>query len=125
MESGMRRLWFAAMMGVLLLAAGAASARVEIQTYDLPDGARPHDVAVGSDDIVWYTAQGAGALGRLEPGSGKVSHIPLGEGSAPHGVIVGPDGAPWITDSGLNAILRVDPASWAVRRFPTTGRAHD
>src|SRR3546814_14587415 len=106
------------MMGELLLAAGAASARVEIQTYDLPDGARPHDVAVGSDDIVWYTAQGAGALGRLEPGSGKVSHIPLGEGSAPPGVLVGPDGATWINDSGLNALHRAHPASWAGERLP-------
>src|SRR3546814_1750096 len=96
----------------------AARAKVEIQAYDLPDGALPHDGAVGADGIFWYTAQNAGAFGRLEPNSGEVAHIPLGEGSAPHGVIVGPDGAPWITDSGLNAIVRVDPASRTVKRFP-------
>ena len=68
--------------------------------------------------MVWFTAQAAGALGRLDPRSGHVDEFPLGDGSAPHGVIVGPDGAPWVTDGGLNAILRVDPASHAIRSFP-------
>ena len=67
---------------------------------------------------MWYTAQAAGALGRLDPQTGETHHIPLGSGSAPHGVIVGPDGAPWITDGGLNAIVRVDPATEEVRRYP-------
>jgi virginiamycin B lyase len=66
---------------------------------------------------VWYTAQHAGALGTLDPKTGRTRHIPLGDGSAPHGVIVGPDGAPWITDGGLNAIVRVDPKTEAVRLF--------
>jgi virginiamycin B lyase len=68
--------------------------------------------------MVWYTAQRAGALGRLDPATGETHHIPLGGGSAPHGVIVGPDGAPWITDGGLNAIVRVDPETEAVQVFP-------
>jgi virginiamycin B lyase len=73
---------------------------------------------------VWYTAQHQGALGRLDPETGKTEHIPLGEGSAPHGVIVGPDGAPWVTDSGLNAIVRVDPKTRQVKRFPLAGRGY-
>jgi virginiamycin B lyase len=67
---------------------------------------------------VWYTAQHSGALGRLDPATGKTTHVPLGDGSAPHGVIVGPDGAAWVTDGGLNAIVRVDPGTLAVKRFP-------
>jgi virginiamycin B lyase len=67
---------------------------------------------------VWYTAQGSGELGRLDPSTGDTHHIKLGDGSAPHGVIVGPDGAPWVTDSGLNAIVRVDPSTEEVRLFP-------
>ena len=84
-------------------------------TTQVPDGARPHDVAPAPDGTVWYTAQGSGELGRLDPATGESSEIPLGAGSAPHGVIVGPDGAPWVTDGGLNAIVRVDPATEAVR----------
>ena len=62
-----------------------------IQEYDVPRGSHPHDVAPASDGTVWYTAQAAGELGRLDPESGQIHRIPLGAGSAPHGVIVGPD----------------------------------
>ena len=84
----------------------------------MPAGSRPHDVAPARDGGVWYTAQGSGALGWLDPKTGRIRQVPLGAGSAPHGVIVGPDGAPWITDGGLNAIVRVDPRTRRVRRFP-------
>lgn len=102
-----------------LLAAAAAGAEVLSQSFALPaGGGYPHDVAVGGDGTVWYTAQRTGQLGRLDPSTGKIELIPLGRGSAPHGVIVGPDGAPWVTDSGANAIVRVDPATRQVRGWP-------
>ncbi|MBI4183112.1 MAG: lyase [Proteobacteria bacterium] len=107
-----------ATIALLALAPGAAGAEVRIESFRLPAGAHPHDVAPAPDGGVWYTAQHQGALGRLDPATGEVRQIPLGEGSAPHGVIVGPDGAPWITDGGLNAIVRVDPRSLAVTRYP-------
>jgi virginiamycin B lyase len=101
-------------------AAGATSstAALSVREYPVPAGSRPHDVAPAVDGGVWYTAQGSGELGWLDPKTGRTRHIPLGDGSAPHGVIVGPDGAPWITDGGLNAIVRVDPRTERVRRFP-------
>lgn len=103
----------------LLLSCGLAHA-AEVKYFDVPKGAHPHDVAPDPepDGPVWYTAQRQGALGRLDPRTGKVEQIPLGEGSSPHGVVIGPDGAPWITDSGLNAIVRVDPTTREVKRFP-------
>lgn len=108
-----------ALAAALLLLPPAAGAEIVTRTYELPKGGgSPHDVAVGADGIVWYTAQRDGKLGRLEPATGKVELVPLGEGSAPHGVIVGPDGAPWITDGGLNAIVRVDPKTRAVKSWP-------
>lgn len=89
-----------------------------IESFDVPKGSHPHDVAVTPDGAaVWYTAQATGKLGRLDPATGKTVEIPLGDGSSPHGVIVGPDGAPWVTDTGLNAILRIDPATSAVTRY--------
>ncbi|HZG66631.1 MAG TPA: hypothetical protein VEZ12_07795, partial [Herpetosiphonaceae bacterium] len=89
-----------------------------VQEYAVPRGSHPHDVAPAPDGGVWYTAQGSGELGYLDPATGETRHIRLGNGSAPHGVIVGPDGAPWITDGGLNAIVRVDPATEQVQLFP-------
>ena len=98
--------------------AWAQDGAVPLREYPVPQGSHPHDVAPASDGTVWYTAQTAGALGRLDPATGKFREIKLGEGSAPHGVIVGPDGAAWVTDGGLNAIVRVSPATGEVRRFP-------
>ncbi len=89
-----------------------------VQTYRVPNGAHPHDVAPASDGGVWYTGQGNGTLGWLDPATGDVVETPLGSGSAPHGVVSGPDGAAWVTDQGLDAIVRVTPGDFDVRVFP-------
>lgn len=86
-----------------------ASQPANTKVFQLPDGARVHDVAPAPDGKIWYTAQRQGALGILDPANGKIRQIPLGKDSAPHGVIQGPDGAAWITDGGQNAIVRFDP----------------
>lgn len=95
-----------------------ASVAITFREYAVPSGSRPHDVAPAVDGGVWFTAQGRGALGWLDPESGAIGLAQLGEGSAPHGVIVGPDGAPWVTDSGLNAIVRVDPRTYESTVYP-------
>jgi virginiamycin B lyase len=110
---------------LLLLAAGSALAEPTTQVYEVPAGARPHDVAPAPDGKVWYTAQAQGALGILDPATGAVRQVPLGDGARPHGVIAGPDGAAWITDGGLNAIVRVDPATETVKTWPLPDSADD
>jgi virginiamycin B lyase len=97
--------------------APARASEQHVQEYEVPNGSHPHDVAVAEDGRVWYTAQGSGELGRLDPDTGDVEEVALGDGSRPHGVIIGPDGAPWVTDGGLNAIVRVEPSSLDVRTF--------
>ena len=107
-------------------AAGTSSTRVSVAEYPVPPRQAPRRRSP-RDGGVWYTAQGSGELGWLDPKTGRTRHVALGSGSAPHGVIVGPDGAPWITDGGLNAIVRVDPKTRRVRRFPlpaSTGYAN-
>src|SRR5919197_3890310 len=106
------------LLAVLASLFAATAAAQQVRYFPLPSGAGPHDVAPAPDGTVWYTAQRAGALGRLDPRTGKAEQIPLGKNSAPHGVIVGPDGAAWVTDSGINAIVRVDPQTRAVKTFP-------
>jgi virginiamycin B lyase len=80
-------------------------------SYPVPDGSHPHDVAPALAGGVWYTAQGSGELGLLDPATGDTEHIDLGPGSSPHGVITDASGAAWITDGGLNAIVRVDAST--------------
>jgi virginiamycin B lyase len=92
--------------------------RSVLKEFPIPSGSHPHDVAPTTKaETVWYTAQGSGKLGWLDPNTGSTHEITLGHGSAPHGVIIGPDGAPWITDGGLNAIVRVDPLTEKMRLF--------
>ncbi|HEY3224972.1 MAG TPA: lyase [Pseudolabrys sp.] len=90
----------------------------QVSYFDVPHGAHPHDVAPAPDGTVWYTAQHQGAIGILDPKTGKVTQVSLGSGAAPHGVIVGPDRAAWITEGGQNAIARFDPETNAVKLFP-------
>lgn len=103
---------------LVLLAWPAAAGEVRIESFPVPEGARPHDAAPAPDGTVWYTAQHQGALGRLDPATGETEHVPLGDGSRPHGVIVGPDDLAWITDGGLNAIVSVHPETLEVSRYP-------
>lgn len=46
-----------------------------LQEYPVPSGSRPHDVAPAPDGSIWYTAQGSGELGRLDPATGETRHI--------------------------------------------------
>lgn len=107
-----------ALLAVTLCIGQAHAQSPTFDSFTVPAGSAPHDVAPSPDGTVWYTAQARGAVGRLDPRSGKSDWVPLGAGSAPHGVIVGPDRAAWITDGGLNAIVRVDAGTFAVTRFP-------
>lgn len=113
----MRRFLMTLIATLAMATMASGQATFDVRYYDVPKGGRPHDVAPAPDGSVWYTAQRQGALGRLDPATGKTEHIPLGEASAPHGVIVGPDGAAWVTDGGLNAIVRVDPQTKAVKTW--------
>jgi streptogramin lyase len=52
-------------------AAAAAPVGLRVQEYPVPSGSRPHDVAPAADGrSVWYTAQGSGQLGLLDPATG-------------------------------------------------------
>src|ERR1700681_1281824 len=106
---------FAAALAAMLALPATAFADVRVPNFLVPSVSHPHDVAAPPDGTVWYTAQSQGALGILDPKTGKIEQISLGRGAAPHGVIVGPDGAAWITEGGQNAIARFDPQSKAVK----------
>jgi virginiamycin B lyase len=115
----MIRLWMMHAAVIAVLTAGTtAHAKMEMRTFPVLAGAGAHDVYPAPDGAVWFTAQSAGKLGRLDTRTGKTDLIALGPGAAPHGVIVGPDGAAWVTEGGQNAIARVDPATRAVKLFP-------
>src|SRR5438046_9590100 len=106
-----------AAMLVMLTTGAPARAKMEMRTFPVLAGAGAHDVYPAPDGAVWFTAQSAGKLGRLDPRNGRSDLIALGPGAAPHGVIVGPDGAAWVTEGGQNRIAPSrsrDPRSQAL-----------
>jgi virginiamycin B lyase len=87
LEAGLAS-WFTSALAGAALTIGAAQAQPpSFETFTVPAGSAPHDVAPAPDGAVWYTAQAQGAVGRLDPRSGRIDKIALGAGSAPHGVI--------------------------------------
>lgn len=102
----------------------AQEAPFRTRYYPVAAGTGLHDVAPAPDGAIWFTGQGSGVLGRLDPADGSHKTVSLGQGAAPHGVTIGPDGAPWIMEGGQNAIARVDPADYKVTLFALPKR-HD
>ena len=76
----LRRFVVAATAAVLIAAPAWAQER---HVYQLPQEARPHDVAPAPDGNVWYTAQRNGALGILDPKTGEVREVADGTDSLP------------------------------------------
>lgn len=106
-------------VGLVLLVASATAARsFLVEVHELPEGTQPYSVVAQTFGRVWYTAQGTGTLGIIDPAMGEVEHIELGANSVPKTVLEGPDGNPWIVDSGLNAIVRVQPTLQEVEIWP-------
>jgi len=107
----------AAAICAVLASCAVARADARVAYFPVQPGAHPHDVAAAPDGNIWFTAPRQGALGVLDPKTGKVEQVKLGSKAMPQGVIAGPDGAAWITESGQNAIARVDPQTKEVKLF--------
>lgn len=96
---------------------------MQIKEYMLADpGARPRRIAIGPDDMVWYTDFARGFLGKLDPSSGTVREwqSPSGPKSEPYGIVF-TKGAFWYVETFAkpNAVVRFDPETekfqtWAI-----------
>ncbi len=90
----------------------------EWQTPSTPPFA--HDVALAPDGSVWYTAQRANALGRLDPrrGTGEFKEFALPTpNSGPHGLISDGDGNIWYSGNSAALIGRLHPKTGKVTEY--------
>jgi virginiamycin B lyase len=76
---------------------------MELDLYELPEGARPRRLVIDSHDIVWYVDYARGYLGRLDPETREVREWPNpgGEDSRPYGVAIDEDDRVWFVETGL------------------------
>src|SRR5207247_2433112 len=96
------------------------AAPVFIREFDLPTpDARPHDPAVAPDGSLWFTEQQANAVGRLDPGSGKMElrEVPTRD-SKPYGMVITAQGTPVFCEFGSNKLATIDPQTMAIREYP-------
>ena len=113
---------------ILLAVAAATGVNVSIHEYDLPTpNSRPHDPTVGADGALWYTAQQANAIGRLDPATGTIKQYALSTpNSGPHGLVSDDAGNIWFTANYAGYIGKLDPKSGNVTEFKISDpRGHD
>ena len=87
------------------------------------EGSKPpfiHDVALAPDGSIWYTAQRANALGRLDPrrGTGEFKEYPLPTpDSGPHGLVSDAAGNIWYSGNSAGLIGRLNPKTGKVTEY--------
>jgi virginiamycin B lyase len=90
--------------------------------WDLPEGARPHGLVVAKDGRVFYTGNGNGSIGELDPATGKVvSHFTPSQGGNPHTAVLDDAGNVWFTGQGGGYLGRLERASGKVTEIPMPG----
>jgi streptogramin lyase len=77
---------------VTSIAGGTVHAKMVMQTFPVLAGAGAHDVYPAPDGAVWFTAQSAGKLGRLDPKTGMMAVFDAPRGTGPYGIASTPDG---------------------------------
>jgi len=91
--------------------------------WDLPPGARPHGLLVDKKGIVWYTGNGNGTIGELDPKTGKVTEHKTPSGGDPHTLVIADD-IIWFTVQGGNRIGRLNTVAKKIVEYSTTGRPY-
>jgi streptogramin lyase len=121
------RVWFIEYLtGSCKIAAITTSAPNAIVEYDLPVGSSAQDVAVGSDDNIWFTDSLASKVGRMTT-AGAVTEFSLPPGHSVSFITPGPDGNLWFREgnlAGASNIARITPAGVITIVAPGVGTAN-
>jgi virginiamycin B lyase len=90
--------------------------------WDLPAGAQPHGLVVAKDGKVFYTGNGNGTIGELDPTTGKVvEHKTPSGGGGPHTAVLDDSGNVWFTGQSGGYVGRLDRSTGKMQEYPMTG----
>ncbi|MGA8901421.1 virginiamycin B lyase family protein [Bradyrhizobium sp.] len=94
--------------------------KVDFKMWDVPtQGARPHDPLAARDGSVWWAAQLANKLGRVDPSTGAIREYTLKSPfTGPHGLVEDRDGNIWFTGNLAGLIGKLDPKTGIVTEYP-------
>ena len=75
---------------------------MELETFDLPEGARPRRLVIDSNDVIWYVDYARGKLASFDPDTHEVVEYdnPGGDGAQPYGVAIDADDRVWFVETG-------------------------
>jgi streptogramin lyase len=95
------------------------STQAIITTYDLPDGAAPHDTLLDKAGNVWFSDFQHQFISKLDPKTGKVTRypVPLSKPGFPTGslmITMDKDGNIWEAMMGQAQIAKLDPKTGEV-----------
>ena len=93
--------------------------------WDLPSGARPHGLLVDRGGTVWYTGNGNGTIGQLDPATGRVVQHKAPSGGDPHTLVI--DDAQttiWFTVQNAGRIGKLDTRTGAITEFKSRGNPY-
>jgi virginiamycin B lyase len=90
--------------------------------WPLPEGARPHGLVVAKDGKVFYTGNGNGMIGELDPATGKViEHRTPSGGGGPHTAVIDAAGDIWFTGQSGGYLGKLERASGRITEVPMPG----
>ena len=92
--------------------------------WDLPEGANPHGLLVDLGGQVWYTGNGNGTIGQLDPATGRVIEHKAPSGGDPHTLVTDNRGTIWFTVQNGNRIGRLDMRTGMISEFQAAGRPY-
>jgi virginiamycin B lyase len=97
----------------------AGPVQASIKMWDVPTlGSRPHDPAASKDGAIWWSAQLANKLGRVDPKTGAIKEYSLkSPHSGPHGLIEDRAGNIWFTGNAIGIIGKLDPRTGLVTEY--------
>ncbi len=104
-----------------------AATRVVYTEYDLPrETIEPHDVIVDNSGMVWFSSFGEQNLGRLDPGTGKVTEFAIAEHKPgfPTGLLglrADGEGNLWFGNMYQATIAKFDPKTATFKFWPLEG----
>lgn len=106
---------------------GNRIARFDPQTktfkeWALPEGARPHGLLVAKDGKVFYTGNGNGTIGELDPETGGVvEHRTPSGGGGPHTAVIDEAGDIWFTGQSGGYLGKLERKTGRVTEIPMPG----
>ena len=92
----------------------------KLTTYMIPDSTirDPHTMIFDpTSGVAWFTAQGAGAVGRFDPKTEQFRIWKTGDRTRPYGIVIDSKGNPWFDLFGTNKIATIDAKTNELKEF--------